>query len=130
MQQEPFDHDAFGESSLGMDPKIAAALSYIPILGIIFFFLEKKSSFVRFHAAQGTLVCVAWLAGSIVVAIVGAIIGIIPILGWLIRFLLRAVVSLGGLALLIIGAVHAWNGRRIAFPIVGQFAEQFVRNIK
>src|ERR1039457_7095785 len=42
-----------GPSSIGMDPKTAAGLSYlIGIVGIIFFFIEKQNRFVKFHSLQ------------------------------------------------------------------------------
>jgi uncharacterized membrane protein len=39
------------------EPNVVAAFAYIfpPITGIIFFLLEKKSKFVRFHALQSVL---------------------------------------------------------------------------
>ena len=43
----------------GMDPKVAGAISYIWIVGLIFFFLEKENRFVRFHAMQSILFGVA-----------------------------------------------------------------------
>ncbi len=42
-----------GPSSIGMDPKTSAGLSYlIGIVGIIFFFIEKQNRFVKFNALQ------------------------------------------------------------------------------
>ena len=40
-----------------LDPKIAAALSYLlpPLSGIFFILKEKENDFVRFHAYQSTL---------------------------------------------------------------------------
>ena len=43
-------------SSTGLEPKLAGLLTYLfgPITGVVFLVLEKKSSFVRFHAMQST----------------------------------------------------------------------------
>src|SRR5881398_1638733 len=49
-----------GPSSIGMDPKVAAGLSYlVGIIGLIFFFIEKQNRFVRFHALQAILLGVS-----------------------------------------------------------------------
>src|SRR5258708_7717467 len=45
----------WGPTSLGMDANVAAGLSYIWIIGLIFFFVEKTNRFVKFHAAQAIL---------------------------------------------------------------------------
>src|SRR5690242_8830880 len=44
-----------GPTSIGIEANIAAALSYFWIIGLIFFFVEKKNRFVRFHAFQSML---------------------------------------------------------------------------
>ena len=130
MSSGSFDHDAFDKSSLGMDSRLAAALSYIPIVGLIFFFLEKKSAFVRFHAAQSVLIDIVLIALNLVSAILGLLIRIIPVFGALVMFLINAVIGIGGLALLVLGAYHAWSGKRIEYPVVGQLATRFAANIK
>jgi uncharacterized membrane protein len=52
---EPKD---LGKSSTGMQPNVAALLSYVLgwITGLIFFLIEKENKFVRFHAAQSLVV--------------------------------------------------------------------------
>lgn len=44
-----------GASSLGMEEGVVAAASYLGFLGIVMLIIERKSSFVRFHAVQSTL---------------------------------------------------------------------------
>ena len=46
-----------GKSSLGLDPNVAALLSYLGgfVSGIIIFVLEKDNKFVRFHAMQSLI---------------------------------------------------------------------------
>jgi len=41
-----------GKTSTGIQPNVAALLSYVlgVITGIIFYLLEKENKFVRFHA--------------------------------------------------------------------------------
>jgi len=65
-------------SPLGsMDPKVAAALSYIWIVGVIFFILEKENRYVRFHALQSILFGVANTIIMIVLAVVAFILTLV-----------------------------------------------------
>ena len=75
---------------------MAGALAYVlgPITGFAFLVLEKQNRFVRFHAAQSIVVSVAVIAISIALSIVGSILAIVPILGWLVALLLSMGLSL------------------------------------
>ena len=44
-----------GQSSLGFEEGVVAAGSYFGPLGLLMLIIERKSSFVRFHAVQSTL---------------------------------------------------------------------------
>lgn len=123
----------------GLDPKVAAALSYIWIVGLIFFFIEKEDRYIRFHAMQsilfgianivilGVLGVVAVLltfAFSVGGAVVGGGIGmLIQLLVWLIwlLFWLVAIVLLIGL---IFAAIKAYQGQMFKLPIIGNTAEK------
>ena len=56
------------ETSTGLSPRVAAALSYAGwwVTGLIFWFLERRDPFVRFHAAQSITVF-----GSMALIIIG-----------------------------------------------------------
>ena len=58
--------DEDGKSSIGLEEGLVAAASYFPVLGLVMLIIEKKSSFVRFHAVQSALgyafIAVLWLA--------------------------------------------------------------------
>ena len=43
-----------GKSSTGLQPNLAALLSYVAgiLTGVIFFLIEKENKFIRFHAMQ------------------------------------------------------------------------------
>lgn len=60
--------------TLGLPPRLAATLAYAGwwITGVIFWRLERRDGFVRFHAAQA---CVVFGAIAIVVAVLAAIAG-------------------------------------------------------
>src|SRR5579871_2759678 len=60
---------------LGMDENIAAALCYIPIVGLIFLLVEpyNKNRNIKFHAMQSLFYCIAWIAVGIALGIVGTV---------------------------------------------------------
>jgi uncharacterized membrane protein len=105
------------ETSTGLVPNVAGLLCYIGgwISGVIFFILEQKNSWVRFHAAQSIVTF-----GAITVA--GIVLGLIPFVGhvfssivWLISFILWIVLM-----------VKAHNGERYKLPWAGDIAEKML----
>ncbi len=58
------------DNPINLEPNIAAAISYLifPITGILFLFVEKKDSFVGFHAAQSTVLgIIAFLLRTLII---------------------------------------------------------------
>lgn len=103
-----------GKSSLGLDENIAGLLCYIAgwISGLVFFFLEKDSKFVKFHAMQAIITSLAFTVASV-------FLGFIPII--------RMFTGLLGLAqfiLMIICMIKAYNKEWFKLPVVGDIAEQ------
>lgn len=129
------------KSSTGMEPNLAAALSYIWIVGLIFFFIEKENRFIRFHAMQSVLYGLVWTVIMIVLGIINAIIfvafaaaasaagdagGAIGLVISLISTLIWLVVPLLYLGTLILAAVKAYQGKTFKLPIIGNIAEKIV----
>lgn len=129
------------KSGTGIDPNVAAAISYIWIVGLIFFFIEKENRFVRFHAMQSILYGIAWSVLMIVLIILGVIFtaigaaisatagdaigtlfGIIVGLVWLLIWLVPLAMLVG----LILTAVKAYQGKTVKLPIIGNIAEKIV----
>ena len=105
-----------GKTSINVDPKLAALLSYVAgfVTGIVFLLIEKDNKYVRFHAMQYTI-----LAGGLFV------------LQWVLAFipflvLLVPLVSLAGLVLWIMCMVKAFQGEKFKLPIIGDIAEKQV----
>jgi uncharacterized membrane protein len=118
-----------GSGSTGLQPNVAAALSYVLgiVSGVVFVLIEKDP-FVRFHAFQSIFLSVAWIAIWIVLSIIGAVLGHIPILNilaFLVGILISIGLSLGGLLLWIVLIVRAFQGARLSLPYVGPLAEQY-----
>jgi uncharacterized membrane protein len=105
------------ESSTGLDEDVAGFLCYLLgfMTGIVFLAVEKKSSFVKFHARQSTIT----FLGLFVISI---ILGWIPIIG-----LLVYPIWILGLILWLILMVKALRGERYLLPIVGKMAQEKAR---
>jgi len=105
------------ESSTGLDENVAGFLCYLLgfMTGIVFLAVEKKSSFVKFHAMQSTIT----FLGLFVISI---ILGWIPIIG-----LLVYPIWILGLILWLILMVKALRGERYLLPIVGKMAQEKAR---
>jgi uncharacterized membrane protein len=130
----------------GLDPKVAAAISYIWIVGLIFFFIEKDNKFVRFHAMQSILFGIANSVIMMVLAIVATILTVVFTIGGAAAATATGSGGIGGLASLLVGliwlifwliamvclvglifaAVKAYQGQKFKLPIIGNMAEKIV----
>ncbi len=108
-------------SGSGLPENVAGALSYLlgPITGVVFFVIDRERPFVRFHAAQCIVLTVGWVAVAIALMIVSAVLGMIPILGWLVSILLDLGLALAGLAVWLWLMFQAYGGNRWTVPILG-----------
>jgi len=104
-----------GETSLGMQPNLAGLLCYFFgfITGLVFYFVEKKNKFVRFHAMQSIVVFGSFFVANLVLLVV-------PVLGVIIGGLL----SLLSLVLWIVLMIKAYQGEMFKLPIAGDIAEK------
>jgi uncharacterized membrane protein len=141
MQNPPPGQPAPKSGIGSLDPKVAAALSYIWIVGLIFFFMEKENRFVRFHAMQsiifgiantvilmvlGVLAAILTVAfgvgGAIVGGGIGTLISMLVWLIWLLFWVIGLVLFLG----LVFAAYKAYQGQKFKLPIIGNMAEKIV----
>lgn len=93
---------------------VMAILSYLGILVLVPLLTGAKSDpFVKFHIGQGLTLLITF--------IVSFIVGIIPILGWILSPLLM----LFCFVLVILGIINAVSGAQKELPIIGKFAGKF-----
>jgi uncharacterized membrane protein len=93
--------------------KIIAALGYIWILCLLPILLKRESKYCQYHGKQGLVLFVA--------SFVVMVLGMIPILGWLI------VLPLGWLLIVILsllGIINALQGRYWEMPFLGKYAQK------
>ena len=103
----------------GLSETAAGVVAYITIIpAIIFLVMDpyNRSPFIRFHAWQSIFF-------GITVAIIHFVLGVIPILGWILLF----PVALALLILWIFVMIKASKGERYKIPFIGNFAEQAAR---
>lgn len=145
-QQPAATTNRWGASSIGMEPNIAAGLSYLsmfflgPIIPLVFFFIEKQNRFVKFHAAQGILLNifgfvlgVVWGVASTVLTIGAAAsandqTGAASAGAGLALAAVGCVFGLLALALfgfLIWGMVAGFSGKYTKLPMIGGIAEKW-----
>jgi uncharacterized membrane protein len=101
--------------------KNIAIISYITIIGLIIAFVmnnEKKNTFASYHIRQSL--------GLAISAIALSMIGIIPILGWIISFLGFFFV----LFLWIMGLINALNSKEKPLPVLGKKFEEWFKDVK
>lgn len=119
----------------GLDENVAGALCYLFgfLTGLVFYLLEERNEFVRFHAVQSMLVFGGLLGLSIVFNVIILFLELIPGVGWVFAAgfgLLTAMFWLvaGPLALILwlVLMVKAYKGERYELPVVGSTASRYV----
>lgn len=110
----------------GLEPNVAGALSYLlgALTGVLFLVIDGQRPFVRFHAMQAIMVTVAAVVLSVALGIVTAVLAVVPILGWLVAFLLSIAFSGALLILWLYLMYRAWQGDEWEVPIAGRYARQ------
>ncbi|HEY4354587.1 MAG TPA: DUF4870 domain-containing protein [Acidobacteriaceae bacterium] len=99
----------------GLSDNAAGALAYVTIIPAIIFLVMapyNQKPFVKFHAFQCLGLAILWFCLGVI--------GIIPILGWIIFF----VGMLAVVVLWVICVVKASQGGAFKLPVIGNFAAQ------
>ena len=91
--------------------RVISVIAYLWIFCVIPLVARKSSPYAQFHAKQGVVLALAWFAVWII--------GVIPILGWLVFFF-------GSLILLVvnlIAIIKAWHGERWKIPYLYDYVK-------
>jgi len=106
------DQSPTPSSTGGIDPKLAALLSYLTIVAGIIFYVISKDKYVRFHAMQSILL-------GVVAIVFWGIVWWVPFL-WFFTW----IIELGFTALVIVMMVKAYQGEKYKLPVIGNIAEK------
>jgi uncharacterized membrane protein len=103
------------ESSTGLSANVAGLLCYVLtwVTGIIFVVLEKKSTFVKFHAWQSIMTFGVLTVAELILAW-------IPFVGWILSILIGILMFV----LWIILMIQAGTGKMWKVPLAGDWAEK------
>jgi uncharacterized membrane protein len=111
-------------SGTKLEPNIAGLLCYVLgwITGLIFFLIEEKDEFVRFHAVQSMVVFGAW---TLIEAVVDPILYSISHTAGSIFSSLWGVLAF---VLWIVLMIKAYKGERFKLPVSGELAEKYSKS--
>ena len=103
--------------------------SMMSLFALFLLFAEKKSRAIRAFAVQSVGLAACHLAAALMLALVDAVFGGIPFMG----FLMNLVCLLAYIAVLIVAVylrvrmmLAAWRGVRFTLPVLGRRLEKFV----
>jgi len=99
------------KSTFGLEKNVAAALTYLLgwVTGLVFFVAEKEDKDIKFHALQSII-----FFGAL------SILGMVPLIGWMLSPFLFLIGLIGWIVLLI----KAYQGERFKLPVVGEIVEK------
>lgn len=114
----------------GLEEHLAAALAYLLwfVTGLFFLVVEDDNDFVRFHAAQSTLLFGGLFLVTFTLTILMPVFTIIPVFGWFFAVFMSVLWTfLGGLAVVLwlVLVYKAYSGERYHLPLIGQIAENY-----
>jgi uncharacterized membrane protein len=103
----------------GMQSNIAALLSYVVIIAIVFLLVEpfKNDKFVRFHAFQSIFY---WVAVIVIFMLIGLV---FPLSVWFLVYWPLRVLSF---ILMVFLMYKAYNNEKFKLPFIGDLAEKQV----
>lgn len=88
---------------------IAYLIFFVPLLTD-----SKNDPFVKFHVKQGMLL--------FIIAVVNALLTNLPL-----YYMINPLVSIAIIVLLVMGIINAANGKMQPVPVIGKFAEQYLK---
>jgi uncharacterized membrane protein len=117
---------------MGDDSRLWAAGAYILFIfsGIAVLLLRKNDAYAKFHAMQSILLTVALIVISVVFGIAGAVLGRVPLLGWITSLAFFVVAGLANLAVFILWLYLMWKaytGEGFILPLIGAEAQKMAK---
>ena len=94
-----------------MDKKVTGIVAYFTLIGWLVAYLAGDKNGAKFHLNQALVLAIA----EIVLGVAGSILGIIPIIGWLISTVLSILLFICW----VLGLVGAIKGEEKPVPVVG-----------
>lgn len=112
----------------GIAYNVAGLLCYIlwPVACVFFLLVApyNRNKFVRFHAFQAIFLGAAGIAAAIALMLMTSILGLIPVLGWILGSFAWFVFAIGLIGLIILLMYKAYEGVQYRIPLIGDMAIQ------
>ncbi len=113
------DHtNEFGTQDI-QDSKVMSVLAYIPILFWLPLVACSGSRYGKFHANQGLNLLLLCIVFGVISAVIGVVLGWIPILGHIICGLVDIITWIVPLGLALYGMINTGSGNAKELPIIG-----------
>ena len=103
--------------------KALTIVAYIPLLFLIPLIVAGSSKYAKFHANQGLILTILAFVSAVINALIGFVIGWIPVIGTIICFAVSVALGLAVLAYIVIGIVNAVQGKAKKLPIIGDLLD-------
>jgi uncharacterized membrane protein len=118
----------WGTSSTGLDPKIAAMLSYLVgwVTGLIFYVIERDNRYVRFHAMQSIIGLGGLWAIGLGFWILAVLMLFVTSGGFGLMMRLAQLVWLMAFIAWLICLFKAYSGEWWKLPVAGDLAERVI----
>ncbi|MBQ8569515.1 MAG: DUF4870 domain-containing protein [Oscillospiraceae bacterium] len=108
--------DVQQNKGMGMLVAIIPVLFFVPLVSGG----ANKSPFLKFMANQGLVFTVTCIVLSVIMKIVGAVLGIIPFLGWSLSTIIGAVVGLVQFILWLMMVISVINNEPKKYFVIGE----------
>jgi uncharacterized membrane protein len=103
------------------DGRVISLVSYIiPIIGIIPL-VQRKNAYAIYHGKQALTLLIAAVCVSVIEMLLFFVLAMMSLT--IVITILSYAVLLAILALIVIGAMNAWNGKTVPLPVIGQYAD-------
>ena len=114
-------------TSNGLADNIAGLLCYSPVglfADVLFLVVEpyNKNKFIKFHAFQSLFAGLGIFCLAIAFMILGFILGLVPVVGWIIDLLMWLAFGIGNLVLWVMMMIKAYQMQTTKLPFVGDLA--------
>jgi uncharacterized membrane protein len=112
--------------------KILGGLAYVALVPAIILLLVpsiREDRFIRFHAWQSVVFTVAAVIFAIVLRILFVLLSLLPLVGFLLAWLLLGVGCIAVVVLWAVLVIKALQGQDFELPVVGSFAARFATGV-
>lgn len=96
-------------------------LAYLGVFALIPLLVEKEDSEVQWHAKHGLVLLISW----IVLAMVVAMLGQMPFVGWILGCAALPLMSVVIFVIQIVGMIKALKGERLIIPGISDYADRW-----